>query len=362
MLRHLLFVLLAVPLLGETNCMMNPMPMGEGEGAMVMEGETAEGERPEGEPAEGETQEGEPAEGETAAGEPGEGEATEGEPSEGEVEEGEASEGEPVEGEPVEGMPVEGEGQTAALLSFEFVNNDPAPGVTETYTYEVLDTFPHDTSAFTQGLVFDDGEFFEGTGIRGESNLRRVDLVSGMVLQQVDLDAQFFGEGITTFGDEIYQLTWVGQTGFVYDRTTFEQLRTVSYQTEGWGITHDGERFIMTDGTDVVRFRDPETFQVMSEIAVTDENGDPVVRLNEIEYINGSIFANVWLTDFIVRIDPDTGNVTAWLDFTGLFPIEMRVSRTNDVLNGIAYDVETDRLFVTGKRWPEIFLVRLLPQ
>jgi glutamine cyclotransferase len=227
------------------------------------------------------------------------------------------------------------------------------------YTYTVVATFPHDPQAFTQGLVFDNGLLYEGTGLNGRSSLRRVDLETGEVLQQVDLASQYFGEGITVFGEKLYQLTWQSQKGFVYDKTTFALREEFAYPTEGWGITHDGQRLIMSDGTNRLRFWEPETLEETGFVDVFD-GGSPIARLNELEYIAGEVFANIWQTDRIARIDPESGRVTAWIDLSGLLsPQERAVA---DVLNGIAYLADEDRLFVTGKLWPKLFEIRLVLQ
>jgi glutamine cyclotransferase len=223
------------------------------------------------------------------------------------------------------------------------------------YTYTVVGSWPHDPNAFTQGLIYLDGVFYESTGLNGASSVRRVDPQTGNVLQRRDLSPAYFGEGLTEFGGKLYQLTWLSQTCFVYDRATFTPLGQFSYEGEGWGITHDGRSLIMSDGTDEIRFLDPETFAERRRIRVR-ANGVPVVRLNELEYIKGQIYANVWLTDEIVRIDPWSGWVTGRIDLTGLLPPG---TGHVDVLNGIAYDAATDRLFLTGKLWPRVFEVRL---
>lgn len=235
----------------------------------------------------------------------------------------------------------------------------PDPG-TARYTYTIVATYPHDTSAFTQGLVYDQGTLYEGTGIRGASSLRRTVLATGEVTQILGLADQFFGEGIDVFGDSIIQLTWTSNTAFVYDKTTFDLTGQFSYPTQGWGITHDGSRFIMSDGTSTIRFRDMQTFAELGAIEVTDA-GDPVVRLNELEFIDGLIYANVWLTDLIAAIDPASGEVTAWIDLAGLRPAET-LGDSGAVLNGIAYDAAGDRLLVTGKNWPSLFHIDLVAQ
>ena len=226
------------------------------------------------------------------------------------------------------------------------------------YTYEIVNTYPHDPTAFTQGLVFDGDVLYEGTGLNGRSSLREVDLVSGKVLRQVDLDQVFFGEGITVWDEEIVQLTWQSEQGFVYDKTNFALQQTFSYPTEGWGITQDGRRLIMSDGSATLYFWDPATYQPVDEVDVYDLDG-PVERLNELEYVNGEVFANVWQTNLIARIDPVSGQVLGWIDLTGLLAPED--SAGADVLNGIAYQSASDRLFVTGKLWPKLFEIRLLP-
>ena len=200
--------------------------------------------------------------------------------------------------------------------------------------------------------------FYEGTGLRGQSTLRKVKVETGEVLQQFDLAPNYFGEGITIFGDKIIQLTWKARRGFEYDKDTFELTREFTYPTEGWGITHDGEKLIMSDGSDTLYFWNPATFEEIGRVAVFDENG-PVVRLNELEYINGDVYANVWQTNRVARINPDTGQVTGWIDLSGLLTAADR-SEPVDVLNGIAYDATTERLFVTGKLWPKVFEIELI--
>jgi len=240
-------------------------------------------------------------------------------------------------------------------------SESPAPttsNITPVYSYNVVNTYPHDRSAFTQGLVFEDGVLYEGTGLNGRSTLRRVELETGEVLQIHELPAQFFGEGVTVYGNDIIQLTWQSHVGFVYDRDSFELLQEFNYSTQGWGITHDGERLIMSDGTATLYFLDPETFEEIGRVGVYDNDGS-VNRLNELEYVQGEIYANVWQTNCIARIDPQTGQVVGWIELKGLLTPEDR-GEPVDVLNGIAYDAENTRLFVTGKLWPKLFEIELI--
>jgi glutamine cyclotransferase len=225
------------------------------------------------------------------------------------------------------------------------------------YTYKIVTSYPHDRRAFTQGLVFEDGFLYVGTGIRGQSSLRKMELESGNTLQKRTLPTRFFGEGVTVFGNTILQLTWQSRVGFVYDKNTFQLLHTFNYPTEGWGLTHNGKQLIMSNGTAILYFLDPETFQEIKRLEAYSRDG-PVNGLNELEYIQGEIYANVWQTDYIVRIEPKTGQVIGWIDLTGLLRPEDRRYPV-DVLNGIAYDQKNDRLFVTGKLWPRIFEIEL---
>ena len=226
-----------------------------------------------------------------------------------------------------------------------------------TYTYRVVRSFPHDRDAFTQGLIVRDGVFYEGTGRNGQSGIRKVKLETGEVLQAKALGSQYFGEGITEWKGSIVQLTWQSEIGFVYDLKTFEQTRTWAYRGEGWGLTHDGTRIIMSDGTPVLRFLDPATLKEIGRITVRDANG-PVAELNELEFVQGEIYANIWRSDRIARISPADGRVTGWVDLSGLLPPSERPGV--DVLNGIAYDAAADRLFVTGKLWPRVFEIKLV--
>ena len=228
------------------------------------------------------------------------------------------------------------------------------------YTYQVLNTYPHDMSAFTEGLVFEDGVLYEGTGLYGYSNLRRVELETGKVLQIRELPSQHFGEGITIYKNKIIQLTWKSHLGFVYDKYNFKLLQEFNYPNEGWGITYDGNCLIMSDGTSILHFLDPETFEEISQIEV-HENNIPVTKINELEYVQGEIFANIWLTERIARINPLTGQVTGWIDLKGILSPEDRSEKV-DVLNGIAYDAKNNRLLVTGKFWPKLFEIELIKE
>ena len=227
----------------------------------------------------------------------------------------------------------------------------------QTYTYEVVKSYPHDKAAFTQGLVFHQGALYESTGLNGSSSLRRVELETGKVLKKIDVSDRFFAEGLALFNGRLYQLTWQTQLGFVYDLDSFRKLREFTYAGEGWGLTRDSHSLIMSDGSSRIRFIDPETFEVQRLITVNDGMAD-VTNLNELEYIKGEIYANIWLNDRIARIDPQSGKVKAWIDLSGLLPPEARPD-PGAVLNGIAYDEASDRLFVTGKYWPKLFEIKL---
>jgi glutaminyl-peptide cyclotransferase len=226
--------------------------------------------------------------------------------------------------------------------------------------FEIVQSWPHDSHAFTQGLVYRDGRLYEGTGLNGESSLREVTLETGQVLRRHELERSYFGEGLALFGGKLYQLTWLSHVGFIYDAATFQPLGQFSYTGEGWGLTDDGSSLIMSDGTSTLRFLDPVTLQVQHTVTVKDE-GRAISRLNELEYVKGEIYANVWQTDLIARIDPSTGLVKGWIDLTGLLAEDQR-SGDEDVLNGIAYDAATDRLWLTGKLWPRLFQIRIVPK
>lgn len=243
------------------------------------------------------------------------------------------------------------------LLASSCDTNDK-PGRTAVYTYSIVNSYPHDRKAFTQGLVFSDGVLFEGTGLKGRSSLRKVDLQTGKVLKIHKLPASYFGEGITIAAGKIIQLTLDSNVGFVYDADSFGLLRKFHYPTKGWGLTWDGNNLIMSDGSARLYLLDAESFELRGRIEVRD--GDtPIAGLNELEYVNGRIYANIWTTDRIVIISPQTGRVAGWLDLTGLLGIKDRLKPVN-ALNGIAYDAEQRRLFVTGKLWPKLFEIKLV--
>jgi len=226
------------------------------------------------------------------------------------------------------------------------------------YGYRVVKVYPHDSRARTQGLIFRDGFLFESTGQQGGSTLRKVRLESGHVSQQRRLDSEYFAEGLTDWGDGLVQLTWRSRTGIVWDTRTLRVRDTFAYSGEGWGLTHDGRRLIMSDGSSTLRFLDPTTYRVIARVVVR-EGAEPVGGLNELEYVRGEIFANVWRTNKIARVNPRSGQVTGWVDLSGLLPETDRAD-SGMVLNGIAFDKATGRLFVTGKRWPKLFEIRLV--
>jgi glutamine cyclotransferase len=236
------------------------------------------------------------------------------------------------------------------------VSRNPDPAM---YTFRIVHSYPHDRRAFTQGLVYFNGRLYESTGLYGSSSIRLVKLETGEVLRIHNLPERYFGEGIALFDDKIIQLTWKSNLGFVYNRESFDQIREFGYTTEGWGITHDGQKLIMSDGSSTLFFRDPETLRETGRLAVRDR-GKPVSNLNELEYIRGKIYANVWQTDRIAQIDPEDGRVTGWIDLTGIVA-HLDLSQPIDVLNGIAYDGENNRIFVTGKLWPKLFEIELVP-
>jgi len=224
--------------------------------------------------------------------------------------------------------------------------------------FRVINTFPHDPQAFSQGLAVAEGTLYEGTGQNGESSLREVDLVTGRVQRFVPLANDYFGEGVTVLGDRIYQVTWKNRLGLIYDRKTLAPVSSFRYTGEGWGLTTDGEQLILSDGTSVIRFLDTKSFEVTKRIDVRAA-GQRVDKLNELEFIDGEIWANIWYADRIARISPKTGEVTGWVDLSTLYPVRDRPSREH-VLNGIAYDATAKRLFVTGKLWPKLYEISVV--
>jgi glutamine cyclotransferase len=230
-----------------------------------------------------------------------------------------------------------------------------------TWDYKVVRSYPHDTQAFTEGLLYRDGYLYESTGLNGKSSIRKVDLASGKVLQSKDIPPQYFGEGLTVWGDTLVGLTWQTQTGFVFDLKTFELKSQFAYPGEGWGLTHNGKELIMSDGTATLRFLDPKTFLEVRRIKVTAD-GIAVNQLNELEVVEGEILANIWHTNTIARIDPATGKINGWIDFGKLYPDAGKGSNGENVMNGIAYDADKKRLFVTGKLWPKIYEVKIVPR
>jgi glutamine cyclotransferase len=235
----------------------------------------------------------------------------------------------------------------------------PAAVALPVYGYQIVRVYPHDPMAFTQGLQYVDGFLYEGTGLNGRSSIRKVKLETGEVVQRRSVSQEYFGEGITVWKSDLIELTWQSHVAFVYDRRTFEPKKRFAYPGEGWGLTHDGTNLIMSDGTDALRVLDPVTFAEKRRIKVT-ATGMPLRNLNELEYVKGEIFANVWMTDYLVRVAPDTGRVAGYVDLRGLLTPAERAA--TDVLNGVAYDESHDRLFVTGKLWPKLFEIRLVPK
>jgi glutaminyl-peptide cyclotransferase len=245
-------------------------------------------------------------------------------------------------------------------------NSNSSKSSVPLYGYDVVKAYPHDPSAFTQGLVFLNGLFYEGTGGRGSdtfhSSLRKVELETGKVLQKHDLAPEYFGEGITVLGDKIYQLTWREHTAFVYGLNDFKPQKEFKYSGEGWGLTTDGTMLYMSDGTHVIRVVDPATFETKRTIVVNDEKGSPLMEMNELEWVKGEIWANVWQTGSIVRIDPASGKLLGRIDLEPIVKQEQADNENADVLNGIAYDEATDRLFVTGKLWKRLFEIKIKPK
>lgn len=257
---------------------------------------------------------------------------------------------------------------TAIAITFFFnaftsaQSSSPSPtNATPVYGYKIITAYPHDTNSFTQGLIYKDNFLYESTGGYGKSSLRRIDLSSGQLSGFHRLPPQLFGEGIDCYENKIIQLTWKSKIGFIYDKNTFKSLGTFEYATQGWGVTNDGEKVIMSDGSSTLYFLEPNLFTEIGRIHVYDTSG-PVSNLNELEYVHGEIYANIWKTDKIARIDPDTGRITGWIDLTGLLGKTNPKKPKAGVLNGIAYDLENNRLFVTGKLWPRLFEIKLIPR
>jgi glutamine cyclotransferase len=228
------------------------------------------------------------------------------------------------------------------------------------YSYELVKTYPHDTQAFTEGLFYLNGFLYESTGLERQSSIRKEKLETGEVLQKIDIPPQYFGEGIVNWKNRLISLTWKSEVGFVHDLNTLEVQRRFTYKGEGWALTQDGKRLIMSDGTPELRFLDPETLKETGRVTVTYD-GKPVPQVNELEWVKGKIYANVWHTDMLIIVDPARGAITGVVDLTGLMPDSERPSGPDSVLNGIAYDAVHDRLFVTGKNWPKLFEIRVLP-
>ena len=229
------------------------------------------------------------------------------------------------------------------------------------YTVEIVNRYPHDSRAFTQGLIFETAHtLLESTGMNGQSSLRRTDLKTGRVLQKTDLPQRYFGEGLARLNGKLYQLTWKDHKGFIYDATTLQRTGEFPYTGEGWGLTTDGTSLILSDGSNELRFLDPVTYAITRTIRASYQ-GKPVDHLNELEYIDGEIYANLWGADLIARLDPTTGQSTGVIDCTNLFPPAQRAT-PEQVLNGIAWHPETNRLLITGKWWPEVFEVKLIPR
>jgi glutamine cyclotransferase len=240
----------------------------------------------------------------------------------------------------------------ALFNPIQATSNSSLPAI---FTYHVVKTYAHDPTAFTEGLVFNDGVLYESTGEYGYSSLRKVNFENGNVLQKALLPNQYFGEGLTVVNNSLLQLTWQSNIGFIYDKQTFGLLGNFSYSTEGWGLTYNGNELIMSDGTSTLYFLDPVTYHKVRQVSVYDGN-TPITNINELEFVNGDVYANIWLQQKIAIINPQNGIVKGWIDLTGIY----KSNNTNDVLNGIAYDSQTNRLFVTGKNWPNIYQVTII--
>jgi glutamine cyclotransferase len=248
-------------------------------------------------------------------------------------------------------------------------NATPKPAALPVYSYDVVKAYPHDSKAFTQGLVFRDGFLYESTGEIGKSSLRKVDITTGKVLQKFDLASEIFAEGLTIMNDKLYQISWQNNIAWEYDIADFKMLREMSYSGEGWGLTTDGTNLIMSDGTHVIRIVNPKDFSTTRTIVVKDENGRPLMKLNELEYVKGEIWSNIWHSEelgkpnHIARIDPANGRVNGWIDLAGISPDDQDgENESENTLNGIAYDADNDRIFVTGKKWKRLYEIKLKPK
>jgi glutaminyl-peptide cyclotransferase len=251
----------------------------------------------------------------------------------------------------------------AALAALAVCACGPGPeaGPVREYGYRVVHAYPHDSGAFTEGLFYLHGFLYESTGLEGHSSVRKERIETGEVVEKHDLPPEYFGEGIINWKNQLIQLTYKSETGFVYDLASFAVQRKFEYPGEGWALTTDGKRILMSDGTPQIRFWNPDTLAETGRLTVTD-NGQPLKNVNELEWVKGDIYANVWTTDRIAIIDPTSGVVKSWIDLTGLLDASDRALGKVDVLNGIAYDAKTDRLFVTGKLWPKLFEIKLVPK
>jgi glutaminyl-peptide cyclotransferase len=245
--------------------------------------------------------------------------------------------------------------KTQSVTRFVIIYSDIVP---KRYSYKLIRTYPHDIEAFTQGLFYDNGVLYEGTGQETGSSLREVELETGKVLRQHNLESSLFGEGITLYKDRIYQVTWTSKVGFVYNKSDFRVINKIFYQTQGWGLTTINDRIVMSDGSNILYFLEPDMFDAVSRIEVYD-NEKRVDQLNELEYINGEIWANIWQSDLIARIDPLTGKVNSYIDMSPIFPDSKRREVNADVLNGIAWDPQGGRIFVTGKKWPKLYEITI---
>jgi glutamine cyclotransferase len=244
------------------------------------------------------------------------------------------------------------------LTLFAILASSAPQSTTPVQSYTIVKTYPHSTSSYTEGFLYLDGKFYEGIGRTGQSAVIATDPETGKILQRANMPEEYFGEGIIDWGPYLYQWTWQSHVCFVYNRSTFRLVKKFAYTGEGWGMTRTPKELITSDGTSTLRFRNPETFQETRHVTVKDGPTE-ISQLNELEYIKGEIYANVWHSDRIARISPKTGQVLAWIDLTGLLPENLKVD-AESVLNGIAYDPQRDRLFVTGKQWPAIFEIKIL--